>query len=1003
MKRFTLSLLLLIFGVSVTLAQERHYSYRYIGTNYKAQGGGQTTMTNKLSSARLKGSFIASILPDHKTLWIYGAAINERCTGKGTFKNGAYSYTSPSTGLDYFEMLCGELPTSGYSITLIGNYSRIVCITNEPSGADHYVTRYDHYKFDKVVSKPNNPLRITIEREDAEREARLLQHKKELAKMEAQIKAEREAREKALKNTVGNSFPMAYFVDSHGNRVDLSYFKRGKKSLVITHMASCSPSYKLMKELKKYPQIADQIITILATQSDYSKYNSEREFTPNRLYFNSSVESNSKWIYGKSIPCIILVDEWGRVMSYKYGYDYKKDVKYIADIVDKMRIRTYAPYKVGDYYFDGKSEGVVFEVYNNGYSGKIVSLKHSDSIMRWRENGKLNIGKTFGVTDGRDIMHYRELAESITSSDAFGWCNRMGEGWYLPTIEELKAIYKNRSLIEPKLTDKLNAVYWSSTEYNANEAYYTTKSAGRVAYSEKHYGCNIRAVKVFGKGVPREKQKQTSAPYKVGDFYNENGKVGVVFEVNADGTSGKISSVNAISNSTAWCADKHLANGIVGANSTTNGEYNVKAIMRVADWQKKYPAFALCTTLSGEGWYIPSVAELKSIYESRSNRCVPLLNTQAWSSTEDIQKEIGAIKLDLRTGKTSVGHKDYGCYIYAAATFGKSDEVKNRTFERTYAPYKVGDLYSDGLKCGVVVEVWDSGKSGKIISLTQTLEPWEDAKATCKALGEGWYLPSAEELRLLSYNKAEYEAVNKALSAYGAPLQKEQHYWSTVETGEFIYKIYPTAYTVTMDGNCSQEPTCNGHYVRAFTLFGTSARPTTTLARPKTSAPYKVGDYYNDGVKDGIVFEVRAGGNHGKIISIAEPLIDLRWSTGDIYGASAKSKSNGAKNMEKIKLLDNWQSRYPAAKWCSDLGEGWYLPSINELERVYMNKSVIENALKCKFKDELLSSTESNKRPQNRYINDRSLGSVYVLRMSDAHIFRARTTWVNEVRAVARF
>ena len=340
MKRFTLSLLLLIFGVSVTLAQERHYSYRYIGTNYEAQGGGLTTMTNKLSSARLTSGFIASILPDHKTLWIYGAAINERCTGKGTFKNGAYAYTSPSTGQDYFDLLNGEFPTSGYSIALFGNYSRIICITNEPSGADYYVTRYDHYKLDKVVSKPNNPQRITIEREDAEREARLLQHKKELAKMEAQIKAEREAREKALKNSVGNLFPMAYFVDSHGNRVDLSYFKRGKKSLVITHMVSCSPSYKLMKELKKYPQIADQIITIIATQSDYSKYNSEREFTPNRLYFNSSVESNSKWIYGKSVPCIILVDEWGRVMSYKYGYDYKKDVKYIADIVDKMRIRT---------------------------------------------------------------------------------------------------------------------------------------------------------------------------------------------------------------------------------------------------------------------------------------------------------------------------------------------------------------------------------------------------------------------------------------------------------------------------------------------------------------------------------------------------------------------------------------------------------------------------------------------------------------------------------------
>ncbi len=1002
MKRFTLSLLLLIFGVSVTLAQERHYSYRYIGTNYQAQGGGQTTMTNKLSSARLTGSFIASILPDHKTLWIYGAAINERCTGKGTFKNGAYSYTSPSTGQDYFEMLCGELPTSGYSITLIGNYGRIVCITNEPRGADYYVTRYDHYKLDKVVSKPNNPLREKIERNKAELAAESKQLEAERAKREAQRMANKVSRERALKNSVGNLFPMAYFVDSHGKRVGLSYFKRGKKTLVITFMAGCMPAYKLKKELEKYPQVADQIVTILFSQTDYSKYNSERKYTPNRLYLNPNVESNSSWLYGQSCPCIILVDENGRVMSYKYGFDSEKDVKYIANLVGKMRVRTSAPYKVGDHYYDGKSEGVVFEVYDNGYSGKIVSLTHSERVKRWRYSGSLDISKRFGITDGRDIIYYKRISEGNNKDDAFGWCNRISLDWYLPTIDELKAIYKNRSLIEPKLTDKL-ARYWSSTEYSADEAYCIEEGTGYVWHSGKHYGCHVRAVRTFGKRVPRAKQKTTSAPYKVGDFYNENNKWGVVFEVNADGTSGKIV-YPLLYGKGAWAADKSLIYSIIGANSTTDGQYNTKVISSTDDWEKKYPAFETITRLVGKGWYIPSVAELRSIYNTQNSYCIPLYSKGlVWSSTEHSKSQIGAVAFDLSTGKTYVEDKDIELFSYAINTFGEVEKSEKRTFETTSAPYKVGSLYNDGAKCGVVVEVWDEGKSGKIISLTQTLEPLQSAKATCTALGEGWYLPSAEELRLLSYDKAEYEAVNKALSAYGTPLKPDAAYWSNTETGELIHKRYPTVYTVTMNGNCSQEPTCNGHYVRAFALFGSSARPTTTLARPKTSAPYKVGDYYNDGVKDGIVFEVSAGGNHGKIISIAEPLIDLRWSTDDIYGVSAKSKSNGAKNMEKIKLLDNWQNRYPAAKWCSDLGEWWYLPSINELERVYMNKSVIENALKCKFKDEMLSSTESNKRPQNKYINDRSLGSVYVLRMSDAHIYRARTTWVNEVRAVARF
>jgi len=1003
MKRFALYILLLALGTNIAVAQERHYYYSYSGTTYETTSGGRTTMTNKQSSARLKGGFTASILPDRKTIWICSSAINEQCTGSSEYKNGGYSYSSRLSFEDYLDEISGYFSSDNYTLRLIDNDRQIICVSYERSGADHYLTRFDYYSYERVVAKPNNPLREKIERNRAELAAESKQLEAERAKREAQRMANKASRERALKNSVGNYFPMAYFVDSHGKRVGLSYFKRGKKTLVMTFMAGCMPAYKLKKELEKYPQVADQIVTIFFSQTDYSKYNSDRQYIPNRLYLNPNMESNSSWLYGESCPCIILVDENGRVMSYKFGYDSEKDVKYIANLVGKMRVRTSAPYKVGDHYYDGKSEGVVFEVYDNGYSGKIVSLTHSERVKRWRNSGSLDISKTFGITDGRDIIYYKRISEGNNGDDAFGWCNRIGLEWYLPTIDELKAIYKNRSLIEPKLTDKLTAVYWSSTEYNANEAYYTTEGAGRVAHAGKHYGCHIRAVRTFGKRVPRAKQKTTSAPYKVGDFYNENNKWGVVFEVNADGTSGKIVDPLLFGKS-AWAADKSLIHSIIGANSTTDGQYNTKVISSTDDWETKYPAFETITRYVGKGWYIPSVAELRSIYNTQDCYSIPLYSKGlVWSSTEHSKSQIGAVAFDLSTGKTYVEDKDKELFSYAINTFGEVEKAEKRTFDTTSAPYKVGSLYNDGAKCGVVVEVWDEGKSGKIISLTQTYEPLQSAKATCKALGEGWYLPSAEELQLLSYDKAEYEAINKALSAYGAPLKPDAAYWSSTETGEVIHKRYPTVYTVTMDGNCSQEPTCNGYYVRAFALFGSSARPTTTLARPKTSAPYKVGDYYNDGVKDGIVFEVSAGGNHGKIVSIAQPLVKLRWSTDNIYGVSAKSKSNGAKNMEKIKLLDNWQSRYPAAKWCSDLGEGWYLPSINELVSVYMNKSVIENALKCEFKDELLSSTEANKRPQNKYINDRRVGSVYVLRMSDAHISRARATWINETRAVAKF
>ena len=970
-------------------------------------------MTNKSSSARLRGEFIASILPDHKTIWIYSSSINERCTGKGVYKNGGYHYSSPLSDVNIFELINEQLPSGSYGLFLAANNSRIICTTNEQRG-EYFTTRYDYYTRSASVAAPHNTKRIEQEREEAKRKADSEQWNRELAARDAKAKAQNEQHDRELKNSIGRPFPMAHFVDSHGNRVSSSYFKRGKKTLVITsYFIGTVPERELKAFLNSYPQIASQIITIDKVSWKYSEhsYNTSAPIKTNHIYYNPDEGSNRDWIYGEFYPCIILLDERGYVLDYQFGFDKKEDMGYIMDIIYKMlgRSSNGAPYQVGDYYNDGKSEGIVFEVYDNGYSGKIVSLKHSNKIKKWRERGSLDIGKTFGVTDGRDIMYYRMLSESVTGDDAFGWCSRYGKDWYLPTIEELKTIYKNRSLIEPKLTDKL-ARYWSSTEYNADKAYCIEKGTGAVWHSEKYYGCYVRAVKTFGKRVPRAKQKTTSAPYKVGDFYNENNKMGIVFEVNADGTSGKIVDFHPWGQN-SWTADKQLMNSIIGANSKTNGQYNTNVVMRTNDWEKKYPAFEYCTRFIDKGWYIPSINELKSIYNAQHNSCIRLSKGMVWSSTEHVNdRNINALALNLHTGKSSMESKGSKFYIYVIAPFGKKEQTAKRTLELTSAPYKIGDPYNDGIKCGVVVETWNEGLCGKIISLTQTLEPWDDAKTTCKTMGKDWYLPSIDELRLLSYNKAEYEAINKGLKLYGTPIQTKADYWSETLTGNTIHKIYPTAYTVAMDGSYTAAPTGNGYYVRAFSLFGDVARPTTTLARSKTSAPYKVGDYYNDGVKDGIVFEVSAGGNHGKIVSINHSITDQIWYAGlysDKYSKSSigvKSKTDGAKNMEKIVSLADWAASYPAFRWCTELGEGWYLPAIEELVAIYNNKSLITPVVLADLnKSHFISSTESGKIRDKVSSWRDNHKTVLAIDMSDGETYQRYRDSYSNIIAVAKF
>ena len=112
-----------------------------------------------------------------------------------------------------------------------------------------------------------------------------------------------------------------------------------------------------------------------------------------------------------------------------------------------------------------------------------------------------------------------------------------------------------------------------------------------------------------------------------------------------------------------------------------------------------------------------------------------------------------------------------------------------------------------------------------------------------------------------------------------------------------------------------------------------------------TGGPYKVGDYYNDGTKEGIVFVVYNGGYHGKIVSVDESYEQWAIPGADEIRTNATSDNGGMSNMRKIMKQPNWKKNYPAFAWCASLGSGWYLPALDELLLIYNNKSVINKTL----------------------------------------------------------
>lgn len=163
---------------------------------------------------------------------------------------------------------------------------------------------------------------------------------------------------------------------------------------------------------------------------------------------------------------------------------------------------TYKTYKVGDYYDDGKREGVVFEVSDDGRHGKIVSLDETKG--KWCTEGKSKQRSVVGASSDSDGKSNTDKVMACADSEeypAFQWCRAKGDEWYLPSLEELELLYKVKDKVNKTLIDKsmkeLSGRYWSSTEQTVFLAWLVGMSDGytRNYYKGDYY--NVRAVSAF--------------------------------------------------------------------------------------------------------------------------------------------------------------------------------------------------------------------------------------------------------------------------------------------------------------------------------------------------------------------------------------------------------------------------------------------------------------------------------------------------------------------------
>lgn len=158
------------------------------------------------------------------------------------------------------------------------------------------------------------------------------------------------------------------------------------------------------------------------------------------------------------------------------------------------------------------------------------------------------------------------------------------------------------------------------------------------------------------------------------------------------------------------------------------------------------------------------------------------------------------------------------------------------------------------------------------------------------------------------------------------------------------------------------------------------------------NAQYKLGDIYDkDGVK-GLVVKVDAKGEHGLVMSLEGS--GARWCTGDVKMAvGATDENDGAANMAAVEKMIakkklSWEA-FPLFEWARSLGEGWYIPSKNELQAImeYVNggsldkynqksvKAVDKKLKKNGGKGFIMSAIGSNNEFRNLYSSTEATGN----------------------------
>ena len=139
--------------------------------------------------------------------------------------------------------------------------------------------------------------------------------------------------------------------------------------------------------------------------------------------------------------------------------------------------------------------GIIFNLYTGSdgqQHGQVVSLTETNTSLQ-------DPPSLVGASSSWDGATNTSL---YTNSLAKTWVESLGEGWYIPSIDEINTLYNNKYHVNKAISalgsDLLsNALYWSSTELDYINVLAFYFNFGVADSSNKDDTACVRAVKSF--------------------------------------------------------------------------------------------------------------------------------------------------------------------------------------------------------------------------------------------------------------------------------------------------------------------------------------------------------------------------------------------------------------------------------------------------------------------------------------------------------------------------